>query len=75
MRYNICQSSGCAGAVYGYYPGYGDLTGSEVLHIGCLNWVGSDISYLIQSVHSTMTPITWVPSPIPNSLPNGKNKT
>ena len=72
MRYNIWTVSNWAGDAYGFYPGYGNLAGTETLHIGCLNWVGSDISYLIQSIRSTMTPITCVPSPIPNALPNCK---
>ena len=72
FRYNIQQVSTTYGYLDGYYPGYGNLVGTETLHIGWLNWVGSDISYLIQSARSTMTPITWVPSPISNALPNSK---
>ena len=70
FRYNIWQTSTWYGYSDGYYPGYGNLVGTETLHIGWLNWVGSDISYLIQSVRSTKTFSTWVGNPIPNALPN-----
>ena len=70
FRYNIWQISGWTGAVFGFYLGIGNLVGTETLHIGWLNWCGSDISYLIQSVRSTMTSLTWVEDPIPNALSN-----
>ena len=70
FRYNIWQTSTWYGYVAGYYPGIGNLVGTETLHIGWLNWVGSDISYLIQSVRPIMTPVSWVINPIPNALPN-----
>ena len=75
FRYNIWQTATCYGYVDGYYPGVGNLVGTETLHIGWLNWVGSDISYLIQSARSTMTPSTWVGNPVPNALPNCKIKS
>ena len=72
FRYNICQVGTCYGYNGGYYPGIGNLVGTETLHIGWLNWVDSDISYLIQSARSTKTSTTWVGNPIPNALPNRK---
>ena len=73
FRGNICGKTSCAGYFSSTYSNDGVLQGTETQYIGCLNWAGSDISYVIQSVRSTMTSTTCIPSPISSALSNGNN--
>ena len=70
FRCNFCQVSGWSG-----YTGnslFGGVYTSQALFIGWKTWTDSNVSYLIQSIHSTQTQISWVIDPIPNTLPNSK---